>query len=83
MSYEPIYLAQSADPMTKEQSHQWFGDRVRDARDKGCKHLRACIHETIPNLRLLEGWEQSSRDVMSDGQGEPRWQLTAREPVAA
>ena len=68
---EPIYLAQTAEPMSDDGRRQWIRERVDEGWAKGAAFFRASIHAEILTLTLVEGWEKQPAD-----QGEIRWQLT-------
>ncbi len=72
VSPEPVYVRQSGDELTDEQSYQWFRDAWREAQREGCTHWRMSGHPDIPNLRLFEGWIERP-----DEEGDQRWALTS------
>lgn len=67
---EPIYIAQSAEPMSKDEAMQWIKEQAAAARERGSVMARASYHPEL-NIYLFEAWDQ----VVTE-QGEPRWQLT-------
>ena len=71
---EPTYIAQNGDLTEREDVHQWFHDRARDAHEQGCKWLRYSESTEFPHLFLVEGWNEQPKGWEF---GEPRWQLTA------
>ena len=73
---EPLYIAQTAEPMTAEERWNWWQARARDAHEVGAFWRRMTIHETIPHLNLIEAWAEQPDDP-----GEPRFQFSA--PSAA
>lgn len=78
MSIEPIYVAQTAEPMTEDAASMWLRARMTEAKEQGCQHARYSVHETIPHLRLVEGWKETSGEVgHAGGDGEQRWALTS------
>jgi hypothetical protein len=69
---EPVYIRQSAEPMTDEESHRWFHGCADEAISKGVTWARYSVHPEIENLRIVEGWLKQP-----DDQGEIRWALTS------
>jgi hypothetical protein len=74
---DPDYLAQTAEPTTKEGRRQWIEARRDEARTEGVTHARLSWDAHL-NLILFEGWKV--RPVDEDGnldEGTPRFQFAA------
>ena len=68
---EPIYIAQWGAPQTHEERASWVRACAAEAREKGCRHVRATVNPHDRNLILFEGWAE---EIVKD-EGEPRWHL--------
>lgn len=71
---EPDYLAQTAEPMDDTERRAWIRARADDAHAAGAVQCRVSMHPDIPNLLLMEGWNERP-----DSEGEPRWQFAAKQ----
>ena len=69
---EPEFLAQPAEPMSSDERMIWIRAQVEAGRASGATFFRAAQHPDIPELLLVEGWNERP-----DDQGEPRFQMTA------
>jgi hypothetical protein len=70
---DPFYVRQSAEPCeTREERDAWFVAAYEEAREQGATWFRFSTHETIPHLRLVEGWKERPANGED---GEPRWAL--------
>ena len=67
---EPVYLAQTAEPLSVDRRHQWIRGCIDEGRRLGATFFRASVHDSIADLTLVEGWEKQPKD-----QGPLRWQL--------
>jgi hypothetical protein len=66
---EPVYVAQTAEPMTDDERSTWFSARGEDARSKGATWLRMSVYPTHkPIMALVEGWAKRPED-----EGQLRW----------
>ena len=69
---EPTYIAQTAEPMTREERVNWIRSRIPDAREQGAMWWRAMVSDE--GWTLFEAWPERPAD-----EGEPRWQVAANE----
>jgi hypothetical protein len=69
----PDYLAQTAEPMTRDERLAWISARSSEAKAAGCQICRASVHEVYPDLIIFEGW----RDRNADQSVTPAWQFAA------
>ena len=69
---EPVYIAQTAEPMSRDERRAWFQARGDDAREKGATWLRFSVDDAEkPTMALVEGWLKRP-----DDEGPQRWQMT-------
>lgn len=55
----PDFAAQTADPMTPEQAHEWFRARWAEMRAEGATWPRYAVDDARnPTMWLCEGWKQ-------------------------
>jgi hypothetical protein len=71
-STPPDYAAQSAEVLSDTEALAWFDRCGLEAKAQGCQLVRYAVHQTIPHLRLVEGWTGGEVN-----QGEPGWFLAA------
>lgn len=69
---EPIYIAQTAEPMSELRQRGWYRARRIEGRAKGATFFRCSYHLANHDLLLVEGWERKPPK-----QGDLRWQVTA------
>ncbi len=67
---EPLFIAQTAEPMTPEERMIWLHAQADAGRSSGATFFRASVHPDIEHLTLIEGWKEQPED-----QGEAQWQL--------
>ena len=69
---EPEFIAQTAEPMAKDEIQVWITAQVEAGRAQGATFFRAATHPDITGLFLVEGWNERPND-----QGEPRFQMVS------
>jgi len=69
---EPEFIAQTAEPMDKEEVKVWIQVQVEAGKAQGATFFRATCHPNFPEILLVEGWSKRPND-----QGEPRFQMVA------
>lgn len=76
MGIKPFYVSQIADPMTDDERARWFDACAKEAKAQGARHGRFSVHPVYGWL-LVEAWSCRSYELGPDGEGEPRWLMSA------
>lgn len=75
MGDKPDFAAQTSEPTTGDERRAWLNERCREFKAEGAQAARATLHESIPNLLLIEAWKNPRAE-----QGEPEFFLV--DPAA-
>lgn len=69
---EPVFVVSSVDKMDEAEQVQWFQTATEQLRAEGANFFRYSVHETVPNLRMVEGWKSAPAN-----QADQKWPITA------
>lgn len=68
----PDFIAQNAEPMTRDERRQWFRERAAEMRREGATWLQMSVDNAdAPTVALVEGWRERPAN-----QPRPRFQFT-------